>query len=73
MSTQSTPSLNLAPPCDPLVPLSVPYEEFSFCHYCQDERRFFLYAEILTGRIGVCVDCGREKRFPFSRTVSEVG
>jgi hypothetical protein len=61
--------------CAPLVEtlLEVPYELPAFCNHCQDERRFFVYAEIVNGRVGFCCDCGREKFFPFSRTVSEVG
>lgn len=55
-----------------VVALPVPYERLDFCHHCQDEMRFLVRYEILDGRVGVCTHCGREKKFPFSRSVSEV-
>jgi hypothetical protein len=77
MSAQSTPSLRLelrmeqSNPAN-LVWLDVPEERMEFCHHCQDERRFIVDRELATARIGKCISCKRDKRFPFSRTVSEV-
>ncbi len=52
--------------------LDIPYELPDFCPYCQDDSRFLVRYELLDGRLAVCTHCGREKRVPFSRAVSEV-
>ena len=59
------------PPGAPCLVLDVPYELPAFCYHCQDEQRFLVRYEVDDGRLAVCVNCGREKRIPFTRTTSE--